>query len=352
YCHALRLPVHVVSNQELSNWKWSSSNPPDVLIAASFPYLIPSHVLTRCLEGGLNVHPSLLPKYRGPAPLHHTLMNGDPETGVTILTLDPNEFDRGEVLLQQRLKLPDYDRVMYSELQHRLVQLSSTLLIQVLMNLKEYKKHAQPQSLNTSKHPLSSYAPKVYKQMGHIHWETDTAWQLWCKWRAFHPHIPLFTYVQDPPTPKQPFRLLTFLPPFPMVNEDKEESLLDRKGGEGGVECPRKPLLPPPMTRREEETTKGVTKKTKHEVSVVVGYCTPTELWIPSIDQQYVRVTQIQKEGHPPHCIESFYHGLKVPPVRVVHSSSIHPFTLYKKVLFSTDPSSSLSSLNLNIKKN
>lgn len=71
----------------------------DLVIAVSFGKLIPAKLLDE-IPYSLNVHPSLLPQYRGSAPIQHTLMNGDKYTGVTIQTLDPGKFDHGKIVAQ------------------------------------------------------------------------------------------------------------------------------------------------------------------------------------------------------------------------------------------------------------
>lgn len=72
----------------------------DLVIAVSYGKLIPHQFLSLLTYGGLNVHPSLLPKYSGASPLHSALLNRDPYTGVTVQTLHPTTFDKGDILFQ------------------------------------------------------------------------------------------------------------------------------------------------------------------------------------------------------------------------------------------------------------
>lgn len=74
----------------------------DLCIAVSYGRLIPSTFLQSVKYGGLNVHPSLLPRHSGPAPLQRALLEGDSVTGVTVQTLHPTEFDKGDILLMQK----------------------------------------------------------------------------------------------------------------------------------------------------------------------------------------------------------------------------------------------------------
>ncbi|RMJ26673.1 hypothetical protein PHISP_02485 [Aspergillus sp. HF37] len=95
----LSLPVHEIDT--FTGW-----TPPipggfiNLVIAVSFGLFVPPRILNYAKYGGLNVHPSLLPNFRGPAPLHHTLLAGHTRTGVTLQTLHPTHFDNGVILDQ------------------------------------------------------------------------------------------------------------------------------------------------------------------------------------------------------------------------------------------------------------
>ncbi len=79
---------------------------PDLIVVAAFAYLLPPDVLAAPLHGCLNVHPSLLPRYRGPSPIASALLNGDAETGVSIMLMDSG-LDTGPVLSQERVPIDD-----------------------------------------------------------------------------------------------------------------------------------------------------------------------------------------------------------------------------------------------------
>ncbi|KAG2418464.1 hypothetical protein HFD88_001565 [Aspergillus terreus] len=96
----LSLPIH-----EIDTFKgWTPpelpGGPINLIIAVSFGLFVPPRILNGAKYGGLNVHPSLLPDFRGPAPLHHTLLAGRTTTGVTLQTLHPKHFDHGAILQQ------------------------------------------------------------------------------------------------------------------------------------------------------------------------------------------------------------------------------------------------------------
>ncbi|KAK8879533.1 formyl transferase [Apiospora arundinis] len=94
----LGLPIH--ERDTFTQWDMPSAI--NLIIAVSFGKLVPNRLLAAAKYGGLNVHPSLLPDLRGPAPLHHALLRQMNATGVSLQTLDPHEFDKGLVLAQSR----------------------------------------------------------------------------------------------------------------------------------------------------------------------------------------------------------------------------------------------------------
>jgi methionyl-tRNA formyltransferase len=79
---------------------WTPPLPINLVIAVSFGLFVPPRILNGAKYGGLNVHPSLLPDLRGPAPIHHTLLKQRSKTGITIQTLHPEHFDQGQILAQ------------------------------------------------------------------------------------------------------------------------------------------------------------------------------------------------------------------------------------------------------------
>lgn len=117
---------------------------PDVACVACFPWRIPQTVLALPRFGFLNVHPSLLPAYRGPAPLFWTFRNGDTQTGVTIHWMNES-FDAGDITLQAPVELPD--GVSGPEADHLCATLGGRLLVESLQRLAQgaLSRRAQPQ---------------------------------------------------------------------------------------------------------------------------------------------------------------------------------------------------------------
>ena len=73
----------------------------DFGVVVSFGYLIPTNIIDSFTIGSINMHPSLLPKYRGSAPIIHTILNNETQTGVSVIELSKNKFDAGKILLQK-----------------------------------------------------------------------------------------------------------------------------------------------------------------------------------------------------------------------------------------------------------
>ncbi|MBK8902069.1 MAG: methionyl-tRNA formyltransferase [Anaerolineaceae bacterium] len=106
---------------------------PDLIGVSCFPHRLPPAILNLPRLGCLNMHPSLLPRFRGPAPLFWTLRAGVAETGVTIHYMDEN-FDTGDVALQRPFALPD--GISHAELETKLAQLGGHLLVTALQKLE------------------------------------------------------------------------------------------------------------------------------------------------------------------------------------------------------------------------
>ena len=108
---------------------------------------------------GLNIHPSLLPKYRGPAPIQQALLNGDNETGVCIIEIHPDRFDAGRILHQSRYSLENQTKT-FSQIAPELADMGGNLLLQVLKDLKFYQERAIDQRGDVIKAPKLKTADK------------------------------------------------------------------------------------------------------------------------------------------------------------------------------------------------
>ncbi len=135
---------------------------PDVIVVVAFGQILPKSVLALPPYGCLNVHPSRLPKYRGAAPIQWALVNGETETGVTIMLLDEGE-DTGDIILQRSLSIDALDDA--ATLSVRLANLAPSLLVQALARISDGPPPHQPQD-----HARATHAPRLTKAVGQIDW--------------------------------------------------------------------------------------------------------------------------------------------------------------------------------------
>lgn len=150
------------------------------ILSQSFINLMPNKIV--------NIHPSLLPKYRGPAPIQSSLINGDSETGVTLMKID-KYMDHGDIIAQESLDLPKSDT--YIELEAKLVDLSYKLLDEYLEDYILDKIKAKPQN-----HELASIIHFVQKPDGLINWN-NSAEIIYNQYRAFILWPQTFTYLNN-----------------------------------------------------------------------------------------------------------------------------------------------------------
>jgi methionyl-tRNA formyltransferase len=140
-------------------------------IAVSYGKLIPEQFLQNCNYGGLNVHPSLLPKYSGSSPIQYALMNDDSFTGVTIQTLHPTKFDHGDIVLQSP-EIPIQDDDDFCLLRDKLGAIGGDLLNEVMAK-ELYLNYPK-----TQPNYLYSLAPKISPQRSQIDWNNHTPRQI------------------------------------------------------------------------------------------------------------------------------------------------------------------------------
>jgi len=150
----------------------------DLYVVAAFGQILPQKLLSLPPLGCINVHASLLPKYRGAAPIQRALMNGDPETGVSIQKM-VYKLDAGDVIAEARIPLPEEMR--QSELELRLVELSKPLLLDVL---RRYESGIPAGIIQDDSQ--ATFAPKIQSEEMQIDW-TRPARSLHNQVRALSP---------------------------------------------------------------------------------------------------------------------------------------------------------------------
>ena len=166
---------------------------PDLMVVVAYGQILPQNILDLPKFGCLNVHTSLLPKYRGAAPIQWAIADGEPETGVTIMKMDAG-LDTGPMLATRRTPILPTDD---SQILHdRLAQLGAELLAETIPDYIAGKITPQPQPAAGS-----TYAAKIKKEDGQIVW-SQPAVQIWNRLRAFTPWPGAFTYLHAEPKPQ------------------------------------------------------------------------------------------------------------------------------------------------------
>jgi len=166
---------------------------PDLIAVAAYGQILPAALLELPRFGCLNVHTSLLPKYRGAAPIQWAILNDEAETGVTIMKMDAG-LDTGAILTQESTPIRPEDNAQ--SLHDRLAKIGAALLIRTIPDFIAGRIDPRSQPAEGA-----SYARKITKEDGQLDW-TQPARLLWNRVRAFTPWPGAFTFL--PNTPKQP----------------------------------------------------------------------------------------------------------------------------------------------------
>lgn len=160
---------------------------PDLIVVVAYGLLIPKQVLTIPKKGCVNVHFSLLPRWRGASPIQHTLLYGDEMTGVTIMQMNAG-LDTGPVLLQERYPVDPEEN---SQLLHdRLAKIGAALLLKALEGIEH-----NTLRLISQDNAQATHAPKMNKSQGRIDWQ-QSAIKIANQIRALNPWPVAFTYLQ------------------------------------------------------------------------------------------------------------------------------------------------------------
>lgn len=158
---------------------------PDLIVVVAYGKILPKSVLEIPGFGCLNVHPSLLPKYRGPSPIQNAILNGETETGVTIMLMNEG-IDTGDILAQEKISIEKNEN--YAELSQKLKQLSSKLLLKVIPAWIERKIESVAQNETEA-----TYCEIIERNDGKISW-ADSAVDIYNRCRAFSPWPGIFTH--------------------------------------------------------------------------------------------------------------------------------------------------------------
>lgn len=135
---------------------------PEIITVVAFGRILPPGILDLPPRGCINLHASLLPRYRGAAPIQWSLINGEQETGVTTIRMDPG-MDTGDILLQERISIRPEDTA--GSLSVRLAEQGAELLVKTLRGIESGEVSPNPQD-----HSKATLAPLLGKEAGEIDW--------------------------------------------------------------------------------------------------------------------------------------------------------------------------------------
>jgi len=181
-----KIPIEQPEKLQVISYKLQDLKP-DLIIVAAYSQILPKSILDIPRYGCLNIHPSLLPKYRGPSPIQYAILNGDEETGVTIIKMT-DKIDAGPIVAYKNFAINE--KVNYVDLENKLANLGLKLLIETIPKLINRKIKPIPQ--NNSK---ATFTKILAKENGKINWQ-KTAEEIERQIRAFTPWPGAFTLWQ------------------------------------------------------------------------------------------------------------------------------------------------------------
>jgi methionyl-tRNA formyltransferase len=160
---------------------------PDVIVVAAFGQFLPQAVLNLPRYGCINIHPSLLPEYRGPSPVISTILEGHEYAGVSVMLLDSG-MDTGPIYSQSQIPISELDDNL--TLTDKLFQIGAAMILEVLSFLPTKKIRTEPQNED-----CASVSREIVKEDGKINWNLS-AQEIWRLTRAFRPWPEAYTYWQ------------------------------------------------------------------------------------------------------------------------------------------------------------
>lgn len=176
--HKIKQDLQVIN--EIKNFK------PDLIVVVAYGQIIPPSIIYLPKHNSINVHFSLLPKYRGASPVQWALLKGERKTGITIFELN-EKMDEGDILFQEEVEILSGEIAF--ELEARLAQKGADLLIETISQIDEIKPRKQD-------HSKATYAPKLKKEDGRVDW-TKSAFFIDRQVRAFNPWPSSFVFFKE-----------------------------------------------------------------------------------------------------------------------------------------------------------
>ncbi len=177
-------PVKVKGNIEFIN-EIKELNP-DVICVVAYGKILPEDILNIPKKGCINVHGSLLPKYRGAAPIQWAVINGDKTTGITTMYMDVG-MDTGDMILKEKIEIGEDETT--GELWNRLANLGAEILIKTLEKIEDGTVTRTKQGNDFT------MAPMLDKTMAEINWNTMTSFQIKNLVRGLNPIMGAYCYI-------------------------------------------------------------------------------------------------------------------------------------------------------------
>lgn len=177
-------PLKIKNNEEFI--KEIKALDPDVICVVAYGKILPKEVLDIPKLGCINVHGSLLPKYRGAAPIQWAVLNGDKITGITTMYMDVG-MDTGDMILKEKVEIGEDETT--GELWSRLSKIGGELLVKTLQKIED---GTAPREKQGDGYTL---APMLSKEMAKIDWENKTAEEIRNLVRGFNPIIGAYTFL-------------------------------------------------------------------------------------------------------------------------------------------------------------
>ena len=177
-------PLKIRNNQEFID-EIKSLNP-DVICVVAYGKILPKEILDIPKYGCINVHGSLLPKYRGAAPIQWAVLNGDKETGITTMFMDVGMYT-GDMISKEKIQIGEDETT--GELWERLSKLGAKLLVQTLKKIEDGTAPREKQGENFS------VAPMLSKEMSKIDWETKSAQEIKNLVRGLNPIMGAYSFL-------------------------------------------------------------------------------------------------------------------------------------------------------------
>ena len=173
---SVRHPTSLNNNNEIEHIK---NLKPDIVVVVAYGQILPSSLLNLKNILFINVHASLLPRWRGAAPIQRAIMNMDIETGISIMKIEP-KLDTGPVMMQSKIKIDPY--INCEELSKKMSMIGAKLILDALKLIDEDKAKFIPQNKSGV-----TYAKKILKHEAKINWDVD-AKSIIAKINALHPN--------------------------------------------------------------------------------------------------------------------------------------------------------------------